>query len=170
MIYEIEPAWGSISRYSEQIGTIFQAMARVEAACMGFLGLTNVPELPPKKLSDPFPTVTRWIEAWSLRDLGFPDLTAHQGPIRFHEPIIKIFIACDSFAQTERGNLQEQFQWVPLAYDDTYARNRTLDGTVYRAGLQSPVQWATAQRYGGDWYTGWLLTAHLKLRYVLGAS
>lgn len=170
MIHEIASTWDATFAQTVLIADLYRAMARVERACMGFLGLDNVPELPPPKLSDPFPTAVRWVAEIMPTDQGFPTLTAHQGPIRYHNLTIKIFVACASVANPERGNLQEQYQWVPLAFDKTYAENRTLDGACYRAGLKGPFQWATRQSYAGEWFTGWMLTALVRLRYTVGAS
>lgn len=166
----IQPTWEDTYAGTLLPADLFRAMARIEETCMRFL----VPDgtfhdLQPPKLSAQGFEVVRWIEQIALRDLSFPSHTAHTGTARFHQVVVKIFVKLSSVT-AEVGDLQEQYQWVPLAFDKTYAENRTLDGVVQTAAIITPLLWATGQRYGGEWWTGWLLTAQVKLRYTVGAS
>lgn len=168
----IEPTWNLSQAASVLIGALYRAMARVERECMGFLGLTTVPDLPPPKLSDPFPCAVRWIDQLAIQDKGWDQLAGHAGIVSYENLTVAVFVACAPLAASiDPGRLQDQFQWVPLAYHATYAKNHTLDGAVRTATLnRSLVRWATAQRYAGDYFAGWLIPVLVKLRYTVGAS
>lgn len=170
MTHLIQATWPDVAAGTVLLDDLFRNMAQVERDCLGFLGVGTVHDLQPPLLTGSFPEVVRWFDSIDMGDFAFPnDQVMRRSLVRLHTVTVAIFVAL-STATPEVGNIQAQYPWVPAAFDETYGRNRTLNGTVKLATLLSPARWVTAQQYGGQWYTGWMLRAQVQLRYAIGAN